>query len=229
MATVGICTPVNRIQSVNFSFDDQHKIDFLFSQKSKLGQLNETMTHSTHSFGNVDSSTPIPHSTDEWDSDIDFETSTNHGNILFVYLDDHSSAHSNIAASLRTINNDVQTYSESSTCLEFLRTSIDPIFLILPAVDKQLLEEFHNVQSIQAIFILNDDAKADSRFPKLYGSYVHLKELLAALKSTLQWFEETQMEIFVFERDRIFLWSQLWKEEVSSSISIDQLFPIIGF
>ena len=181
------------------------------------------MTRS-HALGNIDpltTSTPVPHSTDEWDSDIEFETSTNHGSILFVYLDDHSSGHSNISVSLRTINNDVQTYLDSSTCLEFLRTSTDHIFLILPPVDKQLLEDFHNLQSVEAIFILNDDAKADSRFPKLYGSYVHLKELLTALKTTLQWFEETQMEVFVFEHDRVFLWSQLWKEEVSSSMSID--------
>lgn len=186
---------------------------FCVSNKSKLGRLHETVTRS-HALENVD---PPTTSTDEWDLDMEFETSTNHGTILFVYLDDHSSAHSNISASLRTVNNDIQTYSDSSSCLEFLRTSTDHIFLILPPVDKQLLEDFHNVQSVEAIFILNDDAKGDSRFPKLYGSYVHLKELLTALKTSLQRFEETQMEIFVFERDRIFLWSQLWKEEVSSS------------
>ena len=159
-------------------------------------------------------STPVPHPPNDFDADIEFEPSNNHGNILFVYLDDHSSDKSNIVASLRTINHDVQTFSDSSSCREFLRTSIDQIFLILASIDRQVLEEFHQIQSVEAIFLLNDDGQIDSRFPKLYGVYVHVKELLTSLKDTLQWFEQTQMEVFVFEHDRIFLWSQLWKEEV---------------
>jgi hypothetical protein len=102
-----------------------------------------------------------------------------------------------------------------STCLNFIQSSNDSIFFITPSADKHLIEEIHHLDAVEAIFILNSEAYVDSRFPKLYGVYGYFEELVAALKDTLEWFEQTQMELFVFERDRIFLWSQLWKEEVS--------------
>jgi hypothetical protein len=81
-----------------------------------------------------------------------------------------------------------------------------------------LIQEFHDVKSVEAIFIFNSNGQIDSRFPKLYGVYAHFGELLMALKDIVHWFEQNQMELFVFGRDRIFLWSQLWKEEVSQSM-----------
>jgi hypothetical protein len=161
------------------------------------------------------------HSADDSKSDVeysvisnDYEPSINRENILFIYLDLHSQLTSSSIASLRAINNDVQAYTDPSACADLLRSSSDKIFFISSSADKQLIEEFHNINSIEAIFILNSEAQIDNRFPKVYGVYVHFEELLLALKNTLEWYEQTQMDLFVFERDRIFLWSQLWKEEV---------------
>jgi hypothetical protein len=87
-----------------------------------------------------------------------------------------------------------------------------------------LIAEFHNIKSVEAMFILNPEAQIDSRFPKLFGVYTYFEELLTGLQHTLEWFEQTQMELFVFERDRIFLWSQIWKEEVSRNQIHNQSF-----
>jgi hypothetical protein len=87
-----------------------------------------------------------------------------------------------------------------------------------------LIEEFDNLYSVEAMFILNSEAHIGTRFPKLYGVYTHFGELLMALKDTLEWFEQTQMDLFVFEHDRIFLWSQLWKEEVNKIINKNRYF-----
>jgi hypothetical protein len=145
----------------------------------------------------------------------DYETLKKRENILFVFLDIGSQLTSNLIDSLRAINNDVQTYTDPSMCLDFLRPLHERIFLISSSADRRLIEEFDNLDCVEAMFILNSKAHLGSRFAKLYGVYRHFEELLMALKDTLEWFEQTQMDLFVFEHDRIFLWSQLWKEDVS--------------
>jgi len=206
----------------------KQKAYFLFfSDDSSLNNRRETVTRfqMPSSIGKHASSIRRPlavvHSADDLKSDVeysvisnDYEPSINRENILFIFLDLHSQLTSNSIASLRAINNDVQAYTDPSTCADLLRSSSDKIFFISSSADKQLIEEFHNINSIEAIFILNSEAQIDNRFPKVYGVYVHFEELLLALKNTLEWYEQTQMDLFVFERDRIFLWSQLWKEEV---------------
>jgi hypothetical protein len=118
--------------------------------------------------------------------------------------------------SLRVINNDVETYTDLSTCLDLLRSSNERIFFISSSNDKELIEEVHNINAVEAMFIFDVDMEIDkSKLPKLYSTYTYFEELLIALRNTLEWFEETQVNLFVFERDRIFLWLQLWKEEVS--------------
>jgi hypothetical protein len=203
-----------------------------FSDGSKLNRKCESANpfQVTPSFGRNATSvcppSPVVHSADESKFDAeysftssDYETSKNRENILFVYLDLDSQLNSNSIDSLRAINNDVHTYTDPSTCLDFVRSLQERTFFISSSADKQLIEEFHNLYSVEAIFILNSEAQIDSRFPKLYGVYTHFEELLMALKDTLEWFEQTQMDLFVFEHDRIFLWSQLWKEEVNKIIN----------
>jgi hypothetical protein len=143
------------------------------------------------------------------------EIHINHENILFVYLDIHSSFGSNLVASLRAINDDVRTYTDLLTCVNFLQSSNDRIFFVFSSNDKELIKQVHDFDAVEALFIVNSDVLIDkNKFPKVFGIYTHLEELLTALRNALEWFEQTQVELFVFERDKIFLWSQLWKEEV---------------
>ncbi|CAF4676523.1 unnamed protein product, partial [Rotaria magnacalcarata] len=68
---------------------------------------------------------------------------------------------------------------------------------------------------VEAIFILNqngDNIKGD--FPKLFGIFTQQEELFRMLKEVYNTFEEVQLEEFTFEQDLVFLWSQLWKEDV---------------
>lgn len=120
----------------------------------------------------------------------------------------------NPISSLRLIINEIHTFIDIQTCLKFVRFCSDRIFFVLTSNDKQVLEEFHSIKSIEAIFIFNIDAQLDSRFPKLYGVYSHYEQVLNGIKDTLDWYEQVQLEIFVFERDRVFLWIQLWRDEV---------------
>ena len=59
--------------------------------------------------------------------------------------------------------------------------------------------------------------------------YVHPERLLAALRNAYEWFEQTQMNFFSFEHEKIFLWSQLWKEEVSKIIITKEKHKSIDF
>ncbi len=196
---------------------------FSFSDDSPRSRRNELATRFQFSSSigmnatSIRSTLPVVHLTDESKVDVEYEIAINRENILFVYFDPQSKLKSDSIVALRAINNDLQTYTDASSCLEFLRSVHDRIFLISSSADKSLIEEFHDVKSVEAMFIFHSDGQIDSRYPKLHGVSAHFEELLVALRDTLHWFEQTQMELFVFGRDRIFLWSQLWKEEVSQS------------
>jgi len=141
------------------------------------------------------------------------EIQVNRENILFVYLDLNVPLNRDLISPLRIINNDVQIFSNSANCLEFLEHSNDGIFFISSSNDKELIKEAHNYPAVEAIFIFNPDRPMDRiKFPKLVGIYAYSDELLLALKNALEWFEQTHLEFFTFERDQTFLWLQMWKE-----------------
>jgi hypothetical protein len=48
----------------------------------------------------------------------------------------------------------------------------------------------------------------------LFGVFNQQEELFRVLKEVLDTFEQIQFEEFVFEEEKVFLWSQLWKEGV---------------
>jgi hypothetical protein len=119
--------------------------------------------------------------------------------------------------SLGSINDYVQIFNDASICYDFLQTSTNRIFFICEADDEDLIKVVHDLSTVEAMFILNSDTNIDrSQLTKVNGIYSNFDELLLGLKETLEWFEQTELDIFAFERDRTLLWSQLWKEEVSS-------------
>jgi len=152
---------------------------------------------------------------------IQYQTVIRRQTLLFVVFDLHSQMNLNFLTSLRAIHNDIQIFTDISTCFNFVQITEDKIFFISTTNDKQMLEEFHQMKSIEAIFLFNSEAQLDSRFPKLFNVYTHYEELLMGIKDTLEWYEQTQMEVFVFERDQSFLWLQLWKNEVDNFAPIE--------
>ena len=141
---------------------------------------------------------------------------SNRENILFVYLDLQSESLPRMITSLESINNRLQTFNDPSICYDFLQTSSDRVFFICPADEKVLFQAAHELSTIEAIFLLGSNPQID-RTPliKISGIYSQFEELLGGLREALEWFEYTQMDLFSFQSDRMFLWSQLWKEEVS--------------
>ncbi|CAF0972875.1 unnamed protein product [Rotaria sordida] len=74
-----------------------------------------------------------------------------------------------------------------------------------------------NIENVEAIFILDpnsQDIKSD--IPKLIGVFTQQEELFRSLKETLDIFEQIQLERFSFENETLFLWYQLWKEELTN-------------
>ena len=171
----------------------------------------------------IRSSHSIAHSTDKSNLNAkhsfissDDDNQVNRENIRFVYLDLHSQLLPPMITSLRSINDYVQIFNNSSICYDFLQTSTDRIFFICPTDDKDLIKAVHDLSTVDAIFILNSDINIDrSQLTKVDGIYSHFEELLLGLRETLEWFEQTELNVFAFERDRAILWSQLWKAEVS--------------
>ena len=152
----------------------------------------------------------------------DNDNRINRENILFIYLDLHSQLLPQMITSLRAINDHVRTFDNDALCFDFLQTSPDRVFFICPTTDRDLVKAVHELSAVEAIFILGSDAQLDqTRLPKIDGVYNNFEELLLGLRCTLEWFEQTQMEVFAVEKDRVFLWSQLWKEEVRRSPDLD--------
>ena len=144
----------------------------------------------------------------------------NRENILFVYLDLQSEIPASVITSLEGINNRVQTFNDPSICYDFLQTVFDRIFFICPADEKELVTAAHDLSAVEAIFLLGSNSQIDrSRLIKINGIYDQFEDLLGGLREALEWFEHTQMDLFSLERDRMFLWSQLWKEEVDRRFS----------
>jgi hypothetical protein len=141
------------------------------------------------------------------------DTSVYRENILFVYLDLDSPVKRDLIGSLRIIHDNVQIYSDLTKFLNLLEDSNDRIFLISAVNERDLIEHAHDCPAVVAIFIWNSDGQIDrNRFPKLFGSYENSEELLTVVRNGFEWFEQTQLELIVFERDQLFLWLQLWKE-----------------
>ncbi|CAF2125877.1 unnamed protein product [Rotaria magnacalcarata] len=141
----------------------------------------------------------------------------NYETVVFIWFDSHENINMNLVGPLRMINDNVQTFTHSLTCFDSLKSSQQKIFLISSSTNNELIATVHSFMPVEAIFILNqngDNIKGD--FPKLFGIFTQQQELFRMLKEVYNTFEEVQLEEFTFEQDLVFLWSQLWKEDLRS-------------
>lgn len=136
--------------------------------------------------------------------------------VIFIWLDPQEKSGLNLVGLLRAINHHVQVFNDTSACINAIKFSQEKIFFITPSVDSSLIAMVHKLASVEAIFILAPDVESiKGDFPKIFGIFPQQEELLRTLKEIFDIFEQIQLESFVFEHDKLFLWSQLWKEEVS--------------
>ncbi|CAF1612815.1 unnamed protein product [Rotaria magnacalcarata] len=135
--------------------------------------------------------------------------------IIFIWLDPQEKSGLNLVGQLRAINHHVQVFNDTSTCINAIKFSQENIFFITSSVDSRLIAMMHNLASVEAIFILAPNVESiKGDFPKIFGIFPQHEELLRTLKEIFDIFEQIQLESFVFEHDKLFLWSQLWKEEL---------------
>ncbi|CAF2514937.1 unnamed protein product [Rotaria sp. Silwood2] len=141
----------------------------------------------------------------------------NHECITFVWLDLRRDPTGTFVGTLRAINDCVRTFTDVSACLDFIKSSHEKIFFISSSSNGELLATVHLCIAVEAIFVLDPDTNSvRGDFPKLIDILTQQEELLRVLRITLDTFEHIQLERFVFETDKMFIWWQLWKEEITS-------------
>jgi hypothetical protein len=148
-------------------------------------------------------------------------TNESHESVIFIWLDPQEQSNISLIGPLRAINDNVQAFTDVSSCFNTIRSSTAKIFVICASNNNELISTVHDFPNVEAIFILDpntDNVKGD--FPKLFGVFNQQEELLRVLKDAFDTFEQTQLEDFAFEQDKVFLWSQLWKEEVSNKLPL---------
>lgn len=150
---------------------------------------------------------------------IDFEKQINNENITFVCHNLPSESNSNLINFFQSINHNIKTFTDSNLCFDWIKSSNDLIFLISSSTNKDFLTSLHQYNNIQAIFILNTKVEINENdFPKLVGIFNRSEELIMIIQDMLNCREEDDKhEMFTFEGSNVFLWTQLWKEEVNKT------------
>jgi hypothetical protein len=142
-----------------------------------------------------------------------------HESVVFIWFDPQEQSNINLVGPLRAINDNVQAFTDTSTCFDAIRSLKEKIFFICSSSNNELITSVHQFPAVEAIFILDPNAEnIKGDFPKLFGIINQQEELFRVLKEVFDVFEQIQLEEFVFEQDKVFLWSQLWKEEVNNKI-----------
>lgn len=184
----------------------------LNTPRSRLSYKSKVIQRSSVSeVSSVSTTVPVKSNTDRINI-ID----GNHESVVFIWFDPHEQSNMNLIGPLRAINDSVQAFNDSSSCLDNLRKSKEKIFFICSISNNELIATVHDIPAVEAIFILDPHANnIKDDFPKLFGIFTQQEELFRVLKEVFDAFEQIQLEEFAFEEDKIFLWSQLWREDVS--------------
>lgn len=137
--------------------------------------------------------------------------------VTLIWFDPHGQSNINLIGSLRAITDSIEVFTEWPPCFDKMKSPEEKIFFISSTNNQELINLVHACPAVEAIFILSVNAEnVKGDFPKLFGVFNQQEELLRVLKEIFDLFEQVQLEDFHFEAEKVFLWSQLWKEDVSS-------------
>lgn len=154
-------------------------------------------------------------------------TQANHESIVFIWFDPEGKPIVYFGGALRAINDNLVIFSETTPCLNTIKLSQQKIFFITSSSSTDLLTTLQKLPAVEAIFILDPNiSNVKGDFPKLCGIFTQQEELFRVLKEMLDLYEQIQLEEFVFEEEKEFLWSQLWKREVSVIRTLDHICKI---
>lgn len=141
----------------------------------------------------------------------------NHESIVFIWFDPEGKPIVYFGGALRAINDNLIIFSDATTCINTIKLSQQKIFFITSSSSTDLLITVQKLPAVEGIFILDPNiSNVKGDFSKLCGIFTQQEELFRVLKEILDLYEQIQLEEFIFEEDKEFLWSQLWKRDVSA-------------
>lgn len=153
-------------------------------------------------------------------------TDEKHECVTLIWFDPQGQSNGNLTGAFRAIHDSVQVFTEFAACLDVIKGAEEKIFFISSSNNSELIGMVNALTAVEAIFILTNNAESvKGDLPKIFGVFNQQEELLRVLKEILDIFEQVQSEEFHFEEEKVFLWAQLWKEEVSNDynfLRIDQ-------
>lgn len=191
-------------------------VDNLFESLFSMATLNTPRSQSTLKMRKVIRRTSITESNGEHGNSSNI-VDQKYECVTLVWFDPHGQSNINLIGALRSINDSIEVFTEWATCFDMIKSSEEKIFFISSTNNHELISLAHACSGVEAIFILAANAEnVKGDFPKLFGVFNQQEELLRVLKETFDLFEQVQLEDFHFEAEKVFLWSQLWKEDVSS-------------
>lgn len=146
------------------------------------------------------------------------DTQENHESITIIWLDLQPQVPTNFYSALRIINHCVESYTDPELCFTSMESFDDRVFFICTSTNLDLITRANATECIEAIFILKaDEPLAKTEFPKLIGMFEEQEELLRALRETIEVIQYIKFEEFLFEEDKEFLWTQLWRDQVRTN------------
>lgn len=146
----------------------------------------------------------------------DSEMQMNDENVILVCYDLPFESNSNLFNYLQSINDNIKTFTDYFLCLNWIKSSNNSIFFISSSINKDLIKSLHHCKNVEGIFIINSQSKINKNdFPKLVGVFNRYEELFMVMENMITSLKQSKFEMFTFEDDKTFVWSQLWKEQVN--------------
>lgn len=164
----------------------------------------------------------LPATVDATSSKID--RSINYESTAIIWLDPRKELTNAFIGSLRSINDSVQVFYDVQPTIDAIRSMNEKIFFISSLNEVDLISRIHSFQNVEGIFVFDPDKNSMREFPKLIGIFQQQEQLLRDLRMVIERFDLIQLESFVFQDEKLFLWWQLWKEEVNISLFFNR-FP----
>ncbi|CAF1058080.1 unnamed protein product [Adineta steineri] len=150
-------------------------------------------------------------------------------NVLLIWLDSNidetNDGCQNTITKLRCIVNDINTFTDSDQCLEFIQTVVDNkvCMIVSESLGQQIVPRVHNMFQVDSIFICCGNQKHDEQWvkewPKIKGVFTDITPICEALKEAAHQCEQNAIPMsFVGANKKLdqldpsFMYTQIIKE-----------------
>ncbi|CAF0898936.1 unnamed protein product [Adineta steineri] len=150
-------------------------------------------------------------------------------NILLIWLDknidENNTDCSNTIDQLKSVVNDVNTFTDGEKCVEFIQTITNNkvCMIVSGSLGKHIVPHVHDMSQVDTIFIFCNNQEWHKQWikewPKIKGVFTHITSICEALKQTAHQCEQNAISIsFVApntkldQLDSSFMYTQILKE-----------------